>query len=231
MFTPLRSSSFLALGLFVALGLSISAVQAAQDGRGSGRGRGGNPRVKVSQEDAFFKICDHDKNQWISFREANYSLLLDRNQFGTIDKDSDGRITRVEFDAYYQESNKRNGAFREPRAKTGVPREPTRRGAPDKVEATEKKTPVNSSSVLEFFGARKSREEEKDMPMLPPHIRGPVHHFARLDIDEDGLITAKDLEWLERSTHLEVRFSAVIGILDTNDDGGISPEELDASLR
>ena len=57
-----------------------------------------------------------------------------------------------------------------------------------------------------------------------------VPHFDRLDITQDGSITVEDLEWLARPSHLEVRLSAVIAILDANDDGAVSREEFNAAM-
>ncbi len=105
------------------------------------------------------------------------------------------------------------------------------RDAPDRVKPPKNEAPVNASSTLELFGAHQSRPEQQGTVPFPPYIRGPVHHFARLDIDKDGQITAEDLEWLARPIYLDVRLSAVIAALDTDDDGGVSPEEFDASMR
>jgi len=230
MSTHLRTSSLIGLGLIVVLGLSISVVQAAQDGRGAGRGgRGGH--APTSQETVFFKICDHDKNQWISFREANYSLLFDRGQFGKVDLNSDGRVTRQEFGTYYKETRELIGSFKEPRVKIGDPGAPAFDDASDATEVTEADVQYDATSLQEYFGAHQSRSEGHDSFPLPPQIRGPVHHFARLDIDDDGYITIEDLELLARPIHLDVRFSAVIAILDTDDDDGVSPEEFAASMR
>ena len=66
---------------------------------------------------------------------------------------------------------------------------------------------------------------------LPPRIEGPVSAFTRLDLNEDGKITLEDLDGLARPIHLDVRFPAVIAILDTDNDGGVSPEEFYASMR
>ena len=227
----LRTPSLFALGLIAALGLSISAVQAGQDRRGSGRGQGRRAPADVSEKSAFFRICDHDHDKWISFREANYSLLLDRGRFQRIDTDSDGGITRQEFDAYYDETVERTGAFRDPVPMDLGQTDSAQNDQTKRADPKEDKGPVDSAQVLKLFGAQIQRSDKNDLLSLPPRIRGPVHHFARLDIDEDGQITVKDLELLARPIQLDVRLSAVIAILDSDDDGGVSLAEFDASMR
>ena len=43
-------------------------------------------------------------------------------------------------------------------------------------------------------------------------------------------VTSEDLEWLARPTHLEVRLSSVIAILDTDSDGAVSRDEFEAAM-
>ena len=223
------AASILSLCLFAAIGLSINDAQAAQDGRGGGRGRG--PKVDNSVESQYFKISDHDKNRWISFREANYSLLFDRGLFSKVDVNSDGRISRPEFDLFYAETTERAGSFREPR------RQPETKGSTTPTEASnhdaleEEEEMVNERSVRILFEEQRPRSDEKEAFPLPPHIRGPAHHFDRLDPTRDGKITIEDLEWLARPAQLEVRFSSVIAILDVDNDGGISRAEFNAAMR
>lgn len=250
MSTALKTASLLSLGIFVAIGLSISDVQASQDGRGAGRGRDrgprlGNPRqdgrptgrgrgraaaVDTSTESRLFKICDHDKNKWISFREAKYSLIFDRSKFARVDADTDGAISRPEFDLFYSETIERSGSFKEPRPLAGAKEAPAAAKAPTKNAPRETQEEVNEANVETLFSEHHQRTEGAEPFPLPPRIRGPVYHFDRLDITGDGRITTEDLEWLARPAHLEVRFSSVIAILDTNNDGGVSRAEFNAAM-
>ena len=61
-------------------------------------------------------------------------------------------------------------------------------------------------------------------------IPGPVPSFRRLDLDNDGKITAEDLLALQRPMQLPVRYAAVLATLDTNGDGGIDATEFAASM-
>ena len=230
MSTAFKTASLLSLGLIVIIGLSVSDVQAGQDGRAAGRGRGRGPAVDNSAESQFFKVCDHDKNKWISFREASYSLLFDRTQYARVDANADGRITRPEFDLYYTETIERVGSFKEPRPLAVTREAPLDPAAPTKTAPGEAQVEVTEAAVHTLFSEHQQRTESTDSFPLPPKIRGPVHHFDRLDITRDGRITTEDLEWLARPAHLEVRFSSVIAILDTDNDGGVSRAEFNAAM-
>jgi hypothetical protein len=219
----IRPLSLCTFGLFVALGLSLSVAQAAQDGRGRGRGPS---KATPTQKELFFKICDHDGNKWISFREANYSLRMDRTKFGSIDTDSDARISEAEFNSHYTKTTETSGSFKQPLVMPGSSSTATTSSAPIKA------TPVvKPKSFKELFGAKETQEELPNTVPLPPRIEGPVAAFTRLDLNGDGKITLDDLDGLARPIHLDVRFPAVIAILDKDRDGGVSPSEFYASMR
>jgi hypothetical protein len=230
MTTSTRPLTYCTLGLFVTLGLSLSVAQASQDGRGRGRGRGISDAAP-SQEDQFFEICDHDSNKWISFREANYSLRIDRTKFGSIDVNSDARISASEFSSYYEKTRELSGAFRTPLILPGSTNKSASNNAVTRTDSVESEPIAKASSLKELFGSRENREDRPNTVPLPPRIEGPVSAFARLDLNADGKITIEDLDGLARPVHLDVRFPAVIAILDTDHDGGISPKELYASMR
>ena len=227
MLTSTRSLIILVLGIFAALEITLSAVQASQDGRGRGRGAADEAS---SQQGQFFRICDHDGSGWVSFREANFSLRIDRTKFRSIDTDADGRVSSDEFGAYYEKTNARVGSFREPVTMPGSVSD-ARSTATTGTGSEDSGAVMTAGSIKELFGARELREERPNTVPLPPRIQGPVAPFIRLDIDDDGQITSDDLEWLARPIHLDVRFPAVSAILDTDHDGGVSPAELRASMR
>jgi hypothetical protein len=228
MITSTRPLTFCTLGLFLTLGLSLSVANASQDGRGRGRGAG---VAAPSQEEQFFKICDHDGNKWISFREANYSLRIDRTKYGSIDVNSDARISASEFGFYYEQTNKLSGAFRTPLALPGTVNKVASKVATTPTTPNEGQSVAKASSLKQLFGGKEEREDLPNTVPLPPRIEGPVSAFTRLDFNEDGKITTEDLDGLARPIHLDVRFPAVIAILDTDNDGGVSPAEFYASMR
>jgi len=228
MTTSTRPLTYCTLGLFVTLGLSLSVVQASQDGRGRGRGAS---ELAPSQEDQFFEICDHDGNKWISFREANYSLRIDRTKFGSLDVNSDARISGSEFRSYYEKSLKLSGSFKKPLLMPGSVNKDASNNTAIRTDTEESESFTKASSLTELFGTKEKRKELPNTVPLPPRIEGPVSAFARLDLNGDGMITTEDLDGLARPIHLDVRFPAVIAILDTDHDGGVSPRELYASMR
>lgn len=62
----------------------------------------------------FFATCDHDRNGWISFREAQASLFVDRAAYAGFDTDRDGRVSDEEFETRYNHVVARTGSFRPP---------------------------------------------------------------------------------------------------------------------
>jgi Ca2+-binding EF-hand superfamily protein len=91
------------------------------------------------------------------------------------------------------------------------------------------------TSLLELFGtplnrfARAGSAHPSTVP-LPPLIIGPVPHFRRLDLDNDGFITVDDLEQLLRPMRVSVRPHTVINTLDGDGDFKLSPEEFHRAL-
>jgi Ca2+-binding EF-hand superfamily protein len=88
-----------------------------------GRTVGGQEPDLEAQEAEYFATADYDGNGWISFREAEAALLLDRTEFGRFDQDSDGRIDAEEFGRRYRSSIEQMGAFQPPvpKADSGAP--------------------------------------------------------------------------------------------------------------
>jgi hypothetical protein len=67
-----------------------------------------------AQEGEYFATCDYDENGWISYREAEASLHLNRDGFAQYDADNNGQVTRDEFNTRYRLLLKRVGSFRIP---------------------------------------------------------------------------------------------------------------------
>jgi len=49
-----------------------------------------------------FRLCDLDESGWVSFREAEVTLGIDKDEFRRSDGDGDGRIGLTEFASRYQ---------------------------------------------------------------------------------------------------------------------------------
>ncbi len=249
------------------------------------------PSEKV-REQAYFEICDHDRNGWISYREAVHSLRLTRLEFPVYDTDKDGRITRLEFGLRYRRVVDQAGAFQEPLLGSGptaaISRNPEqllrafdqnadrsidqqelkhlfsvygretlseavylseldRDGdgsvqgveltalarvltAPIDVPDTEEELAAKPASIDELFGEVIPRRSVADSAPQPPRIPGPVTHFRRLDLDNDGKITMDDLRRLQSPLQVKARASAALATLDLNGDEVVDYQEFITSM-
>ena len=86
------------------------------------------------------------------------------------------------------------------------------------------------TSIDELFGAVEARETSPGASPAPPRIVGPVRHFRRLDLDDDGSISVVDLEALARPIRLSVRIPTILNTLDRNLDGVLSEREFLGAL-
>ena len=64
-----------------------------------------------------FQTCDYDGGGWLSFRELQASIAIDRDEFFAYDRDRDGRVGPREFTARYDDVVAKSGAFRLPKPK------------------------------------------------------------------------------------------------------------------
>jgi Ca2+-binding EF-hand superfamily protein len=85
-------------------------------------------------------------------------------------------------------------------------------------------------SVVELFGRVVPRPGGIHSTPQPPLIVGPVPIFRRLDLDDDGGIEVEDLRGLLSPLQLPISLSAIQATLDTDEDGRVDPDELDAAL-
>ncbi len=244
------------------------------------------------REQAYFEICDHDSNGWISFREAKKSLKLqERDEFAVFDTNADGRVMPDEFGVRYRVIVDRMGAFQRPvpgdAGSRALTRDPTQLvsaydqnadrsiddvelaallddygldGLPaltimEKLDRdhtgflndgeldqlarllsapTQLNDPAGDvdrpGSIDELFGEVIPRGQIVDAVEQPPRIPGPVPHFRRLDFDNDGEISRRDLERLQSPLHIEARAGVALAALDANGDGVVSVDEFRASM-
>jgi Ca2+-binding EF-hand superfamily protein len=82
---------------------------------------GAEASSKTLRADRYFAICDQDGDLLISFKEAQASLGLTREQFAVYDTDSDGMISPAEFRRRYLAIVDAGGSFAPPKAKAVAP--------------------------------------------------------------------------------------------------------------
>jgi len=82
-------------------------------------------------------------------------------------------------------------------------------------------------SIDELFGKVVRRDSSTP---YPPLITGPVPHFRRLDLDNDGAISVEDLENLMRPMQLRLRIHALMNTLDLDGDGVLNEQEFERAL-
>ena len=84
-------------------------------------------------------------------------------------------------------------------------------------------------TIAGLFGEVVVRAEPGEQPN-PPLIVGPVGHFRRLDLDDDGYISVQDLETLLRPARSAIRPHTVINTLDLDGDMRLTEDEMMASV-
>jgi hypothetical protein len=143
-----------------------------------------------------FKICDLDGNGWISFREANATLGLDRGEYRRHDADQDGRLAPAEFLTGRKELLARLGAV-EPSAPTvPVPARPTE---------PEGQEPRGAFDAL---------------------FPKPADLIARYDGNGTGGLDAAEVETLFQELDLPLSADLVGTQMDPNGSGQLEPAEL-----
>jgi len=184
-------------------------------------------------EEYYFQICDHDENNWISFREGAFSLRLSRLEFTYYDADRDGRIQREEFAARYGLIVDNQGTFPPPRARIedyfGAA------GAIGTILGAE--APVTEEGrVLERFDTNGSAGLE--LGEIPPlidfwnlavHIT-PVQLLEAIDGDASDALELEEMNYLIESLAIaQKKYNRVILTVDELFD--LSPESADPLVK
>ena len=255
------------------------------------------------EREAHFRICDSNRNGWISFREAEYALNVERDEFLQYDRDEDGRIDWEEFQERYAKVLAQVGGHPVLRAElqdmvrlqdlpTLTPLDPSEipitfptsadllaiydqnrdEGLDESeldlmfvsvlVDLTARdilaQLDVNLTKALEMeelgtlaglvaegfpggapgegkldasdvyfrlYASNHPRRSPHNAPSRPPLIPGPVTHFRRLDLDDNGFIDEDDLRELLAPSRVDVRASAILAALDSDGDDRLAEAE------
>ncbi|MFT5049605.1 MAG: Ca2+-binding EF-hand superfamily protein [Chlamydiales bacterium] len=97
-------------------------------------------------------------------------------------------------------------------------------------EGTETEGVPKPTTIIELFGAISLRNQGAGAAPTPPLIAGPVPHYRRLDINNDGFVSVSDLEGLLRPLQLRIRVHSVLSTLDRDGDGLLSLHEFETAL-
>ena len=80
-------------------------------------------------------------------------------------------------------------------------------------------------NLEELFGQPVTPANPRSGKRIAPRIVGPIPHFRRLDLDNDGLISVEDLNGLLRPLQTPVRIHTVLNTLDLDGDGKLTRGE------
>ncbi len=218
-------------------GAALKGKQAAADSKPVSRSDEAKAAAEKEQRKIAaqaFVIADYDRNGWITYKEAQASLEIDKPRFLVYDADRDGGVTEDEYIEVSMESYRKLGSFKTPLPNPDDPRSAELVaglfGDTDDDGPVEY-VPIEADSIFELFGQAEPRIlGEKSIPE-PDLIKGPVHAYRRLNYDNAGGISRDDLAVLLLGSGLDERPSPLLASLGTDGDDEISEEEFMASMR
>ncbi len=147
------------------------------------------PPLKAADDyqlQVWFKNCDPDDNNWISFAEARYSLGFGRGLYLTFDENQDGRLAKKEFVAYYNHAMKRN-QFRRPKIRSKpVPPERTPRQLMLAYDA-------DLDSGISLSEATRLLSDYSRTQLDTTFL------FSRVDLDRNRLLNVRELQGLSQA--------------------------------
>jgi Ca2+-binding EF-hand superfamily protein len=161
-----------------------------------------------------FGLCDLDENGWISLREAEGTLAIDRSEYRRLDANEDGRLDAGEFASERRSLLARLGALPRPEP-AREPREPPAAPGPAPEPSTTPgpvtDAPPPSAAPRSEFGA---------MTIKPG---GFLRYY---DADRSGGLSGAELEAALLETGLTLSAAQALEVLDRNDSGQLEGGEL-----
>ena len=82
----------------------------------------------------------------------------------------------------------------------------------------------------DLYRPARAPERPSSLTSGPPRLEGPLSHFRRLDLWNDGYIDENDLRQLIAPARVEVRVAAILSALDTDGDNRLSEDEFRTAL-
>lgn len=161
-----------------------------------------------------FRLCDLDENGWISLREAQAALALERAEYQRLDANQDGRLDAMEFAREPRTLLARLGArlASEPGASAPEPpAEPEAERAPAPEPAAPPTAAARPSPLRSEFGAMTVK---------------PGAFLRRFDTDASGGVNGTELEAALAEGGLPLSAAQALEVLDRNDSGQLEGGEL-----
>ena len=88
----------------------------------------------------------------------------------------------------------------------------------------------DGSNFEDLYRPARGPEKPSNLATGPPRLHGPLSHFRRLDLWNDGYIDENDLRQLIAPARVEVRVAAILSALDTDGDNRLSEDEFRTAL-
>jgi Ca2+-binding EF-hand superfamily protein len=150
-----------------------------------------------------FPVLDLDGNGWLSLREAEITLSVERAEYQLLDADHDGRLLEAELLPQKDRILARLGALHPRQPIVVLP-------PPGPEEVAEAPTPP----------------EEPPAPRVPRFYPAPVHLLAQHDADHSGGLATDEVVALLAEIRLQLSADMVVGQMDQDDSGQLEAGEL-----
>jgi hypothetical protein len=178
-------------------------------------------RAAVEQEEdrlltEHFRLCDLDGGGWLSLREVEVTLSLDRGDFRRLDANQDGRIVPWEFSAQGAQLLGRLGALPPSPGRQASPPEPPS-GPPLEVAA---EPGPEEPAPGEPAGSAATASAFLSMPVRPRDL------LARYDADQSSGLDSAEVEKLFLEAGLALSPELVVAQMDPDDSAQLEASEL-----
>jgi len=183
-------------------------------------------RAAVEAEEArllaeHFRLCDLDGGGWLSLREAEVTLSLDRADFRRMDMNQDGRLGPGEFSAQSAELLARLGA----RPATPGPLKPAKPEPLSEPRPDEPAEPVAAAQAAPVPTEPAGTAPAVASPFGSMPVR-PRDLLARYDADQSEGLDASEMEKVFLEAGLSLSPELVVAQMDPDDSGELESTEL-----
>lgn len=166
-----------------------------------------------------FRLCDLDSGGWLSLREAEVTLSLDRSEYRRMDANQDGRLDATEFSAQGELLLARLGALpASTEAERKAQAEPL--SEPEAEAPSPPAPPAPADPEPHQPGARSNASAPSALAVRPSDLLG------RYDGDQSAGIDATEIERFFAEAGLALSPELVVAQMDPDDSGQLESPEL-----